>query len=640
MSRNKNGYFLYIIVLVGIIMILLLTQGGNSQGNTEPYYYNNLIYDLAKNEIKKIEFSVDSEIQSAGIAKVYFNDNLTDYKTVVIPDVNSFMEKAHSYLRPDKIVEFDTLPLDKTSSFFRLLFPIILVFVMMFVIMMIMQQANGGAGGGGANKAMSFGKNKAKLVAPGKNKTKFDNVAGLIEEKVELVEVVDFLKNPEKYLELGARIPKGLLLVGPPGTGKTLLAKAVAGEANAPFFSISGSDFVEMFVGVGASRVRDLFAEAKKTAPCLIFIDEIDAVGRRRGAGLGGGHDEREQTLNQLLVEMDGFDVNEGIIILAATNRADILDPALLRPGRFDRQISVGPPDVKGREEILGVHIQNKKVAEDINLKTIAQITAGFTGADLENLLNEAAIISAREDKKEIDMEAIRKAFIKLGIGSEKKSRVVSLKEKRITAYHEAGHAILFEVLDNLDPVHIVSIIPTGFAGGYTMPLPSEDKNYHTKTFMIETIMSLLGGRVAEKIMLDEITSGASNDIERATNIARRMVTKLGMSDSIGPIQLGSDDHEVFLGKDISNARNYGENIATEIDIEIKNIIHKAYNDVEIILRKYINVLEKSCELLMEKEKISGKEFRELFPEGTLKPKENIEQFKEILIDNEIDNIL
>jgi cell division protease FtsH len=499
--------------------------------------------------------------------------------------------------------------------------------IAVLLLLFIMQQTQGGGGGG---KVMSFGKSKAKMTIDEHGKTTFENVAGLEEEKEELKEVVEFLKAPKKYEALGAKIPKGVLLVGPPGTGKTLLAKAVAGEAGVPFFSISGSDFVEMFVGVGASRVRDLFEQAKKNAPCIVFIDEIDAVGRRRGAGLGGGHDEREQTLNQLLVEMDGFGANEGVIVVAATNRHDILDPALLRPGRFDRNVVVGRPDVKGREEILKVHAKNKPLDSDVDLKVVAQTTSGFTGADLENLLNEAALLAARENKKVVDMEEIRKAFVKVGIGTEKKSRVISEKEKRITAYHEAGHAILHELLAELDQVHSISIIPTGMAGGYTMPLPGEDKMYLSKKYMEQEIVALLGGRAAEFIIIGDVTTGASNDIERATAMARNMVTKYGMSELLGPIQFGDDNDEVFIGRDLAHTRNYGETVAGTIDQEIRRIVEGAYEEAKRLLNEQIEVLHASAKLLIEKEKITGEEFRQVFPNQSvlvhLKKEEKVEE--------------
>ena len=467
---------------------------------------------------------------------------------------------------------------------------------------------------GGPN-AMTFGmgKSNAKVYVPSSGGIRFADVAGEDEAKENLAEIVDYLHNPKKYSDAGASMPKGVLLVGPPGTGKTLLAKAVAGEAGVPFFSISGSDFVEMFVGVGASRVRDMFTEAKLHAPCIIFIDEIDAVARRRGAGLGGGHDEREQTLNQLLVEMDGFGINESVIIIAATNRADILDPALLRPGRFDRQVYVGRPDVKGREAILRVHAKGKPMASEVDLKVVAQTTAGFTGADLANLLNEAALLTARDGKKKIDMEEIQKALIKIGVGTEKKTRVISEKEKYITAYHEGGHAILFEVLSELDPVHSISIIPTGMAGGYTMPLPGEDRMYMTKMMMEQEIISLLGGRAAEELVIKDITTGASNDIERATSMARDMVTKYGMSELLGPIQFGGDNDEVFIGRDWGHARNYGEGVAATIDQEVNRIVTDAYREAKRLLQENMEMLHATAKLLVEKEKVTGDEFRSLF---------------------------
>jgi len=460
-----------------------------------------------------------------------------------------------------------------------------------------------------------------------KNKVTFAQIAGLEEEKSELTEIVDFLKTPKKYIDIGARIPRGVLLVGPPGTGKTFIAKAVAGEADVPFFSISGSDFVEMFVGVGASRVRDLFEQAKKNPSSIVFIDEIDAVGRRRGAGLGGGHDEREQTLNQLLVEMDGFGTNEGVIIIAATNRPDILDPALLRPGRFDRRIVVNRPDVKGREGVLHVHAVGKQMAPDVDFKQVAQTTAGFTPADLENLLNESALLAARENKKAIENDHIKRAFVKVGIGTEKKSRVISEKERRITAYHEAGHAILFEVLSELDLTHIVSIIPTGMAGGYTMPLPKEDRQYTTKKLMEQTIISLLGGRAAEAIVIKDITTGASNDIERATGIARNMVVKYGMSEVVGPIQLGNDNEEVFLGRDFAHTRNYGEQVASMIDNEIKRLVEDAYSEALRILTVHLEVLHRISEELLQKEKMNGDEIRACFPYGVLEQNNQSDDF-------------
>lgn len=481
------------------------------------------------------------------------------------------------------------------------------------VIMFIMMYMNARLGGGGGNaKMMEFGKSRARMSTT--NSVNFSKVAGLEEEKEDLEEIVDFLKNPKKYTDVGARIPKGVLLVGPPGTGKTLLAKAVAGEAGVPFFSISGSDFVEMFVGVGASRVRDLFEDAKKNAPCIVFIDEIDAVARRRGTGMGGGHDEREQTLNQLLVEMDGFGVNEGIIVMAATNRVDILDPAILRPGRFDRKVAVGKPDIKGREEILQVHAKEKPLGEDVNLRRIAQTTAGFTGADLENLLNEGAIMAARESRRFITQKDIERAFIKVGIGSEKKSKVISEKEKRITAYHEAGHAILFHELPDVGPVHTISIIPTGIgAAGYTMPLPEKDEMFNTKGKMLQNIMVSLGGRIAEELIFQDVTTGASQDIKQATAIARAMVTQYGMSERVGMIHYGSDEDEVFIGRDLAHTRSYGEDVATAIDSEIKRIIDECYEEAKKIILAHEDVLHKCCTILLEKEKIGQTEFDALF---------------------------
>ena len=489
--------------------------------------------------------------------------------------------------------------------------PLIMCGMMFFVLVMTM----GRNAGGGNAKMLDFGRSHAQMTSGEDAKIGFKDVAGLEEEKGELEEIVDFLKNPGRYTRVGARIPKGVLLVGPPGTGKTLIAKAVAGEAGVPFFSISGSDFVEMFVGVGASRVRDLFTNAKKNAPCIVFIDEIDAVARRRGTGMGGGHDEREQTLNQLLVEMDGFGVNEGIIVMAATNRVDILDPAILRPGRFDRKIGVARPDVKGREAILRVHAKNKPMGEDVDLHQIAQTTAGFTGADLENLLNEAAIIAAKDDRAYMMQADIKRAFIKVGIGAEKKSRVISDKEKRITAYHEAGHAILFHVLPDVGPVYTVSIIPTGVgAAGYTMPLPEKDEMFNTRGRMIQNIVVDLGGRVAEELVFDDITTGASQDIKQATSIARSMVTKYGMSEKLGLISYGSDEEEVFIGRDLAHDRGYGEQVAGEIDREVKEIIDSCYTQAKDIIMKYRSVLDACAELLLEKEKIGREEFEALFP--------------------------
>ncbi|NLL71545.1 MAG: ATP-dependent zinc metalloprotease FtsH [Epulopiscium sp.] len=570
----------------------------------ENYIYTDLFKQLEKDQVKKIDIYQNLEIPTGKARATLKNGEIIE---VNLNNIDSFEAEVRQKYEN---VAIDIKDLQRPSWFMQLLPSFLIMMVVIFVLLFVMQQAQGGGGG---SRVMSFGKSRAKMVIDDKKKVTFNNVAGLDEEKEELKEIVEFLKQPRKFVELGARIPKGVLLVGPPGTGKTLLAKAVAGEAGVPFFSISGSDFVEMFVGVGASRVRDLFEQAKKNSPCIIFIDEIDAVGRRRGAGLGGGHDEREQTLNQLLVEMDGFGANEGVIVVAATNRMDILDPALLRPGRFDRRVVVGRPDVKGREEILKVHAKGKPLGEDVNLRVIAQTTSGFTGADLENLLNEASIFAAREDKKVIAMEDIQRAFIKVGIGTEKKSRVISEKEKKITAYHEAGHAILHHVLPELDPVHSISIIPTGMAGGYTMPLPGEDRLYMTKKQMEQEIVALLGGRAAEKLIFDDVTTGASNDIERATNIARNMVTRYGMSDILGPIQFGDDSEEVFIGRDLGHTRNYGEEVASLIDKEIRRIVEEGYEKALELLKQHNQVLDQTAHLLIEKEKVTGAEFEALF---------------------------
>ena len=518
--------------------------------------------------------------------------------------------KDAEQLLKDNSIDYSMEDVPQENTLLTVVMPFMLSIVVVVVIVTMM---NRGAAGGGSNaRMMNFGRSRAKLSRD--SKVNFTNVAGLEEEKEELEEVVDFLKNPQKYTSVGARIPKGMLLVGPPGTVKTLLAKAVAGEAGVPFFSISGSDFVEMFVGVGASRVRDLFEEAKKNAPCIVFIDEIDAVARRRGTGMGGGHDEREQTLNQLLVEMDGFGVNEGIIVMAATNRVDILDPAILRPGRFDRKVAVGRPDVKGREEILKVHSKEKPLSEDVDLRRVAQTTAGFTGADLENLMNEAAIISARDNRRFIRQADIDKAFVKVGIGAEKKSRVISEKDKKITAYHEAGHAILFHVLPDVGPVHTVSIIPTGVgAAGYTMPLPEKDEMFNTKGKMLQNIMVDLGGRIAEEIIFKDVTTGASQDIKQASKLARAMVTQYGMSDRVGMIQYGSDEDEVFIGRDLAHTKSYGNEIADVIDEEVKRIVDECYTKAKNIILEHEDVLHSCAALLIEKEKIGQEEFEALF---------------------------
>ena len=587
------------LIIVVIFIVLLSTIMDNS--NTK-MTYSELIKKIEASEVKEIEIASDD-------TKAYVTlkgENVK--KEVNIPSIDSFMGYIENTLKTGEI----SLKEQNQSIFITILglltpFGLLIIFLIFWFLVM-----NGSQGAG--NKTMSFGKSKARLMgSEDRNKVTFEDVAGVDEEKEELEEIVEFLKNPRKFTDMGARIPKGVLLVGQPGTGKTLLAKAVAGEAGVPFFIISGSDFVEMFVGVGASRVRDLFEEAKKKAPCIIFIDEIDAVGRQRGAGLGGGHDEREQTLNQLLVEMDGFGTNEGVIVLAATNRPDVLDKALLRPGRFDRQIVVSAPDVKAREQILEVHAKKKRLAEDVDLKTIAKNTSGFAGADLENVLNEAALLAARRNLNEIGMKEIEDAMVKVTMGPEKKTRVRSEKENKLVAYHEAGHAVVSRFLPTQDAVHQISIVPRGMAGGYTMYRPTEDKSFMSKTEMEENIVSLLGGRVAEKLILDDISTGASNDIERATKIARSMVTKYGMSDRVGAIMLGSTQEEVFLGRDFAQSKEYSEETAAIIDEETKKIIDTAYNTAEEILKQNIDKLYKVAGILLEKEKIDGDEFAEIF---------------------------
>ncbi len=632
MEKRFRGFGLYVLIFAIIILVGYMSRYG-SEVVTQQETYNTLITKLEAKEVERLVITPD-EKGTGALVKAYIPKG-TEGKEYIKLEVNVPGEAFDRYLTENiipiqKDLKIDYKKAESTDGLYQMLFITIIVIISVIVISLFLGQS----GGGGGSRVMSFGKSKAKMVVGDKNKINFSNVAGLEEEKEEVKEVVEFLKDAKKFTAMGARIPKGILLVGPPGTGKTLLAKAIAGEAGVPFFSISGSDFVEMFVGVGASRVRDLFEQAKKNAPCIIFIDEIDAVGRKRGAGLGGGHDEREQTLNQLLVEMDGFEGNQGVIVLAATNRADILDPAILRPGRFDRQVHVGRPDVKGREEILKVHAIGKTLGPDVKLEVIAKTTAGFTGADLENLLNEAAILATRDDKKEIEMQHINKAFVKVGIGTEKKSRVISEKEKKITAYHEAGHAILHKVLAHMDPVHSISIIPTGPAGGYTMPLPNEDKMYISKGYMIEQIMTLLGGRIAEDIIFKDITTGASNDIERASAIARGMVTRYGMSEKLGPIQYGSDSNEVFIGRDWGNKNNYSEEVGREIDSEVRNIIGKCYTDAEKILNDNINILHKISEMLIEKEKITGDEFDSLFENDEVKE----EPAKEEVAKEEVEN--
>ena len=581
------------------------------------FYLNNQVVSQSSYTQKQLEQALeDNRVVDATIQQnrevptgaVIVDTTDSGQKKVYVTDVNQAIELLNKYN-----VDVTTQNVPGDNIFLTTLLPVLLTgALVIFLIMMMNRQMSGG--GGSNAKMMNFGKSRARMSSPDDKKVTFNNVAGLEEEKEDLVEVVDFLKSPQKYTKVGARIPKGVILVGPPGTGKTLLAKAVAGEAGVPFFSISGSDFVEMFVGVGASRVRDLFEEGKKHAPCIIFIDEIDAVARQRGTGMGGGHDEREQTLNQLLVEMDGFGVNEGIIVMAATNRVDILDPAILRPGRFDRKVAVGRPDVKGREEILRVHAKDKPLGEDVDLRQIAKTTAGFTGADLENLLNEAAIEAARQERGFILQADIKSAFIKVGIGAEKKSKVISDKEKKITAYHESGHAILFHVLPDMDPVYTISIIPTGMgAAGYTMPLPDNDEIFNTKGQMLQDIMTLLGGRVAEEIIFGDVTTGASNDIKRATATARSMVMKYGMSDKIGLISYGDDDDEVFIGRDLAHTRSYSEEVSRSIDEEIHRIITECHDRAKEIIMEHEDVLHSCAKLLLEKEKVHRDEFEALF---------------------------
>ena len=609
MNKYLKPIGIYVLIFVVILAALAYTGPQilpqRNDAAQEEYVYSDLLKELDENNVASVEVSRRTEVGDYGTAEATLKDG--SVIRVDVPSI-SVLQQVLDEKALTNDVKIDVGDLQRESMLSQVVPSLIMMIVMIIIFILLFNRMQGGGG-----KMNNFGKSKAKMSVDGESNVTFDNVAGCDEEKGELEELVEFLKAPKKFTELGARIPKGVLLVGPPGTGKTLLAKAVAGEAGVPFFSISGSDFVEMFVGVGASRVRDLFEQAKKNAPSIVFIDEIDAVGRRRGAGLGGGHDEREQTLNQLLVEMDGFGINESVIIIAATNRADILDPALLRPGRFDRQVYVGRPDVKGREAILRVHAKGKPMASEVDLKVVAQTTSGFTGADLANLLNEAALLTARDGKKKIDMEEIQKALIKIGVGTEKKTRVISEKEKYITAYHEGGHAILFEVLSELDPVHSISIIPTGMAGGYTMPLPGEDRMYMTKMMMEQEIISLLGGRAAEELVIKDITTGASNDIERATSMARDMVTKYGMSELLGPIQFGGDNDEVFIGRDWGHARNYGEGVAATIDQEVNRIVTDAYREAKRLLQENMEMLHATAKLLVEKEKVTGDEFRSLF---------------------------
>ncbi len=605
-NKGLNGFLVLVFVIIMIVVFWLTGNLDREQNELSRKKFEELVISENVRNVAvvqnknvptgRVEIELRGEDGERGATKYLY-----------VSDVNEIQE----YL-DKREVDYDISDVPQENWFLTTIVPVLLTIAGIFVIFMVMNRQNGGGG----SKAMNFGKSRARLSTERDKKITFAKVAGLREEKEELEEIVDFLKSPKKYIQVGARIPKGVLLVGPPGTGKTLLAKAVAGEAGVPFFTISGSDFVEMFVGVGASRVRDLFEDAKRHAPCIIFIDEIDAVARSRGTGMGGGHDEREQTLNQLLVEMDGFGVNEGIIVMAATNRVDILDRAILRPGRFDRKVMVGRPDVQGREEILKVHAKGKPLSEEIDLRQVAQTTAGFTGADLENLLNEAAILAAKEERVFLVQDDIRKAFVKVGIGAEKKSRVISDKEKRITAFHEAGHAILFHVLPDVGPVYSVSIIPTGAAGGYTMPLPERDDMFDTRGKMLQDITVALGGRVAEEAVFDDITTGASQDIKQATSLAKSMVTKFGMSEAVGLINYDNENDEVFIGRDLAHAsRGYGEGVATVIDKEVKRIIDECYGRARQILKEYGHVLRACAELLLEKEKISREEFEALFSE-------------------------
>ena len=605
-DRKSRGLSGATIISFVVILVVVLWMANQLQMHQQEMTYTSFVSAVQGKNVSDVYINQNSAVPTGTVSVTLKDDGNT--RKVNVSDVEQ-VEK----LLTENQVEYRLSDVPKDSMLTTVVVPMLITLGGVFLIFFLMSRQNGG----GNSKAMNFGKSRAKMSTKNEIKVTFRDVAGLREEKEELEEIVDFLKDPKKYIQVGARIPKGVLLEGPPGTGKTLLAKAVAGEAGVPFFSISGSDFVEMFVGVGASRVRDLFQDAKKNAPCIIFIDEIDAVARRRGSGLGGGHDEREQTLNQLLVEMDGFGVNEGIIVMAATNRKDILDPAILRPGRFDRDVLVGRPDVGGREEILKVHARNKPLGDDVDLKQIAQTTAGFSGADLENLLNEAAILAAKENRVYIQQSDIRHAFVKVGIGPEKKSRIVSEKERRITAYHEAGHAILFHLLPDVGPVYSVSIIPTGGAGGYTMPLPEKDDMFNTKGHMLQEITVSLGGRVAEEEIFDDITTGASQDIKQATAIAKSMITKFGMSERLGLINYDNDSDEVFIGRDIGHtSRGYGEKVAGTIDEEVKRIIDECYLKARTLIQEYHPVLEKCAQLLLEKEKITRSEFEALFADS------------------------
>ena len=610
MRKQTRGIGTYFIVLAIVVIAMFLSENLYKISHNN-YNYENFKVDLGKKIVDSVDIFQNQATPTGEVEVIIGKDKDKRSESFYVSDVNEVV----ALLRQENFTSYNMHDIAKQSWFITLM-PYMLIFVMFFIMMMMMTAGPGMSGGGGAGNAkmVNFGKSRARMSSEKDKRVTFSDVAGLKEEKDELEEIVDFLKNPAKYNGIGARIPKGVILTGPPGTGKTLLAKAVAGEAGVPFFSISGSDFVEMFVGVGASRVRDLFSDAKKNAPCIVFIDEIDAVARRRGTGLGGGHDEREQTLNQMLVEMDGFGVNEGIIVMAATNRVDILDPAILRPGRFDRKVAVGYPDVRGREEILKVHSKGKPLGDDVDLEEVARTTAGFTGADLENLLNEAAIKAAAEDRKFIVAEDIKKSFIKVGIGTEKKSHIISEKEKRITADHESGHAILFHVLPDVGPVYTVSVIPTGNgAAGYTMPLPEKDEMFNTRGKMKQDIIVTLGGRVAEELILDDITTVASGDIKHATKVARAMVTRFGFTNEIGLINYENDDDEVFIGRDLAHTRAYSEETAGRIDEEVKKIIDECYVEAKRIISEHMDVLHASAKLLMEKERITREEFEALF---------------------------
>ncbi len=619
-NRSMRGYAFYFMLLA--IFIIAMIYSGLADRNDTQYSFTQFSDLLKEGKVDTVYITPNEEVPTGRIKVLLKDGSFISFNATDITRIEQYAEAT-----PE--VKVVVLEVDKPSWFWTLVFPYLVILIAVILVFMVLGHS---LGGGSNSQVLNFGKSRAQMTDGKDNPITFKDVAGLQEEKEELQEVVDFLANPKQFIRVGARIPKGILMEGPPGTGKTLLGKAVAGEAGVPFFSISGSDFVEMFVGVGASRVRDLFATAKKNAPCIIFIDEIDAVARRRGAGLGGGHDEREQTLNQLLVEMDGFGVNEGIIVLAATNRVDILDPAILRPGRFDRKVMVGRPDVRGRLEILRVHVRNKPLSEDVNLEHIARSTAGFSGADLENLMNEAAITAAKENRAFINYEDVKKALIRVGIGTEKKSRIISDKEKRITAYHEAGHAILFHVLPDVGPVYTVSIIPTGTgAAGYTMPLPGEDEMFHTRGEMLQEIIVSLGGRVAESLVFEDITTGASQDIKQATHMARAMVTKYGFSDVLGPVNYDVDEDEVFIGRDYGHTKSYSESVANRIDDEVRRIIDECYAEAQRIVGEHRGILDRCAELLLQKERITREEFEALFG---IEPEE-VPQVTEITLDGE-----